>query len=132
SGTVFRHDDVCLRANERMHRAKIGLGPGRVMWGGPTPPRHAFDMAAVVRTRSVEHRGDNGRQELHLAEGIAGTSHRMVCKRTASNFDDLVVFDDAVADLLLYVEATPLHCICPPLRLLHACLFKLDHSLLVQ
>src|SRR2546428_5545692 len=115
-----------------MHRAKIGLGPGRVMWGGPTPPRHAFDMAAVVGTRSVEHRGDNGRQELHLAEGIAGTSHRMVCKRTASNCDDLVVFDDAVADLLSCLEATPLHSICPPSRLLHACLVKCDHPFLNQ
>ena len=92
-----------------MHRAKIGLGPGRVVWGCPPPPRHAFDMAAVVGAGGIEHRGDNGGQELHLAEGMAGTSHRMFRKRTARNLDDLVVFDDAVADLLPCLEATPLH-----------------------
>src|SRR5215218_7898868 len=54
SGTVFRYDDVFLRANERVHRAKIRLGPGWVVWGRPTPPRHAFDMAAVVGAGGVE------------------------------------------------------------------------------
>src|SRR6185295_11431434 len=32
SGTFFRHNDVLLRADERMHRAKIWLGSGRVVW----------------------------------------------------------------------------------------------------
>src|SRR5216683_4135937 len=113
-GTVFRHDDIFLRADERMHRAKIGLGPGRVVWGGSTPPRHAFDMAAVVGAGGVEHQRDNGGQELHLAEGMAGTGQRMFRKRTAGNLDNPVIFNDAVADLLSCLEATPLHSICPP------------------
>jgi hypothetical protein len=33
----------------------------------------------------------------------------MFRKGIARNLDDLVVFDDAVADLLPYLEATPLH-----------------------
>src|SRR5215510_6269462 len=77
SSTVFRHDDVILRTNERMHRAKIGLGPGRVMWCGPTPPRHTFDMTAVIGTRGIEHRRDHRGQEFYLAKCIAGTRHRM-------------------------------------------------------
>ena len=35
--------------------------------------------------------------------------HRMFRKRTADNLDDPVVFDDAVADLLPCLEATPFH-----------------------
>jgi hypothetical protein len=33
----------------------------------------------------------------------------MFRKGTARNLDDLVAFDDAIADLLPYLEATPLH-----------------------
>src|SRR5262245_25566534 len=103
-----------------MYRAKIGLGPGRVVWGCPPPPRHAFDMTAVVGAGGVEHRRDNGGQELHLAEGMAGTSHRMFCKRTAGHLDDPLIFDDAVADLLPCLEATPLHGFTLNLLLLHS------------
>src|SRR5262245_19583880 len=113
SRTVFRHDDVFLGANERMHRAKIGLGPGRVVRSCPAPLGHAFDMATVVGTCGVEHRWNNGKQELYLAECMASTRHRMFCKWTAGHLDDPVVFDNAVADLLSYLEATPLHGIYP-------------------
>jgi hypothetical protein len=77
-------------------------------------------MAAVVGTRGVEHRRDNWGQELYLAEGMAGTGHRMFRKGTARNLNDLVVFDDAVADLLPYLEATPLHTVILHLWLLHS------------
>src|SRR5437667_12504723 len=92
-----------------MNVAKVGLRLGRVMWGGPTPLRHTFDMAAVVGTRGVEHGRDNRGQEFYLAQWMASTSHRMFRKRTAGNLDDAVVFDDTVADLLSCLEVTPLH-----------------------
>src|SRR5262249_33645409 len=114
SGTLFRYDDVFLGANERMHRAKIRLGSGRVVGCGPTPPCHAFYMAAVIGARCVEHGGNHGWQELYLAKGIASTGHGMFRKRTPCDLDALVAFNNAVVDVLSCLEATPLHNLCPP------------------
>jgi hypothetical protein len=38
----------------------------------------------------------------------------MLCKRTPYNLGNLLVFDDAIADVLPDLEATPFHCLCPP------------------
>ena len=99
SRALLGHDDLVLWADDRAHRPKLRLGPGRVFRRLPSPLRHGFQMSAIIRPGGVEDGRDHGRQELHVVEAMAGLGDRVFFERTACDLDDPIVFDDAVADV---------------------------------
>src|SRR5262249_61801490 len=94
---LARHDDVLLGRDDRIYRAQLRLGAARVLRRFSAPPRHTFEVAAVVGAGCVEDARLDRREQLHSAERMGGPRHRVLGEWAPRDFSDQLVFDQAVA-----------------------------------